>query len=130
MPEWQQRPGLACRQQQAMTSIAGRQQQTATATTTATTATSSPAAHRRRHGSGVQVGGALAAQELHQLAAARDVAAAGAKALGEGAHHEVDVCRVHPRVLAHAAPARAQGTDAVGLIQVQVALQGGKTKAR
>jgi hypothetical protein len=33
-------------------------------------------------------------------------------------------------VLAHAAPARAQGTDAVRLIQVQVALQGGKTKAR
>ena len=70
------------------------------------------------------MGGALAAQELHQVAAARDVAAAGAKALGEGPHHEVDVCGVHPRVLAHAAAAGPQGANAVRLIQVQVALQG------
>jgi len=52
-----------------------------------------------------------------------NVAAARAERLGERAHHDVDVGRVHAGGLARAAPARAQRADAVRLVQVQVRLQ-------
>jgi hypothetical protein len=59
-------------------------------------------------------------QVLNELLVAGDVAAAAAERLGESAHHDVDIRRIHPQVLAHAPAAGAQRADAVRLIKVQI----------
>jgi len=77
---------------------------------------------RRRHGRGVAVGVRVAAHVGDEQPAAGDVAAAGAEALGEGAHEDVDVARLHAPVVGDAAAAGAERAYAVRLVQVQVAL--------
>jgi hypothetical protein len=79
-------------------------------------------AHDGAHGVVEQEARRLAPHVRHELARARDVAAHGAEALGEGAHEHVDERRVHAGVLADAAPARAHGADRVRLVEVDVAL--------
>ena len=50
------------------------------------------------------------------------VSSAGSKALGERAHHYVDIGRVYPPVLSHTAAGPAHGTNAVSLIQIYIGL--------
>ena len=52
-----------------------------------------------------------------------NVAPSRTKRLGEGAHHDINICRVHPCVLADAASSLAQSANAVCLIQVQICLR-------
>ena len=77
---------------------------------------------RRRHGRGVAVGVRVAADVGDEALGAGDVAAAGAEALGEGAHEDVDVARLRAPVVGDAAAAGAERAYAVRLVQVQVAL--------
>ena len=51
-----------------------------------------------------------------------NVAPTGTKALGEGAHHDVNITRVYPPVFRHASPRPPYGTNAVSLVQKEVGL--------
>ena len=79
---------------------------------------------RRWHGKGGGVerprGGV--SEVLDDFLRARDVSPAGPKGLGERSHENVDILKVDAKVLAKAPPRFPQGPDAVGLVQVKIAV--------
>lgn len=52
-----------------------------------------------------------------------DVASAGTKALGEGAHHDVNVRRVDAPVFRDSTTSSTHGTNAVSLIKIHIGLK-------
>lgn len=57
-----------------------------------------------------------------------NVASTASEALGEGAHQDVHVGRIHAPVLGDATPSLTHRTYAVGLVQVDVCLWGEERK--
>ena len=76
----------------------------------------------RAHAGRVAVGVRVSAYVVDELLGAGYVAAARAEALGEGAHHDVDVLGRAVPVVDDAATRRAESANAVRLVQVQVGL--------
>ena len=75
----------------------------------------------RAHADGEHEAGQGIAQVLDQVLFAGQVAAAGAQALGQGAHLDVDVVRQEAEVFVHAAAGFAQDAGGMGLVHHQEA---------
>ena len=76
----------------------------------------------RTHAGRVAAGVRVSAQVVDELLGAGYVAAGGAEALGEGAHHDVDVAGVAAPEVDDAASGRTDRANAVRLVQIQVGL--------
>ena len=52
-----------------------------------------------------------------------NVATSCSEALGEGAHHDINIGRVYPPVLTHSPASGSHGSNTVGLVQVHIRLK-------